>query len=329
MIPAAFATFLLAVAGPWGCSGDAEIEIDTDGDTTTSTTAASTRSGTVESHDTVVLSGTTSSSRGPTTGADSTAATAASVPEGGATVGRTDTAAARSPAHSGERAVSGTERTLPDIEVFNSLLGRAVSNRRINYSLFANNPAFDRLIADIAEAELSGLSPNARLAFWINAYNALVIRNVVDNPGISSPMDVPGFFDKHTFTVAGRSLTLNQIENEIIRPEFNEPLIHFGLVCAARSCPPLEPTAYTAAHVRARLADNARAYLASQFNQYDAASNTLRLSQIFEWYKKDFGGSDRGILDFVRKYGPASWKDKVNESTTVQYLQYDWTLNAK
>ncbi len=211
---------------------------------------------------------------------------------------------------------------------FSRLLSGAVANGRVDYAKFRGNKEFAAYLASIESASVASLSGDEQLAFWINAYNALVIKNVLDNPGMKRPTDVKGFFDGKKFKVAGSSLTLNEIENKMIREKFNEPLIHFGLVCAARSCPPLLPQAYSGATVRSQLASNASAYLASPYNRFDAAGNTLSLSKIFEWYKGDFG-DERGVRKFAKKNGTAQMKSSINADTKVTYMEYDWTLNGK
>ena len=219
-----------------------------------------------------------------------------------------------------------------DPAVFDRLLKANVSNGRVDYGAFKRSDEFARFLESLKTADPSTMATNEQLAFWINAYNALVIKNVNDNPGIKKPLDVAGFFDKKTFTAAGRTVTLNDIENTIIRPTFKEPLIHFGLVCAALSCPPLIPKAYTSANVREQLAENARSYLAdTKQNRWDAKTKTLSLSKIFEWYKVDFGDNDAGLIAFAKQYGPEAMRSGLEGagSPKVAFVEYDWTLNAK
>lgn len=216
-----------------------------------------------------------------------------------------------------------------DHSAFNTLLASAVRNGRVNYSAFRSSVLFTTYLRSLAAASVSSLSHDEILAFWINAYNACVIKNVIDHPGIKKPTDVKGFFDQIRFTVARRSVTLNNIENDIVRPAFNDPLIHFGLVCAAQSCPPLLSTAYTGATIRTMLRQNAVRYLAGSDNRWDASSKTLWLSKIFEWYAADFGGRG-GIVSFVSRYGTTRMKEGVKAGqVTVKYLDYDWTLNSR
>jgi hypothetical protein len=213
---------------------------------------------------------------------------------------------------------------------FNAILATAVSGGRVDYAKFKNNASFNAYLASLGTASVASLPGDEQLAFWINAYNAFVIKNVLDNPGMRRPTDVTAFFDVKKFKAAGRTLSLNDIENTIIRKQFRTPLIHFGLVCAARSCPPLLPSAYSGATVRAQLARNASAYLASQYNRYDASTQTLSLSKILDWYKDDFGG-EAGIKTFVKQYGTAAMKQALAAGPNVRvgYMEYDWTLNAK
>lgn len=252
---------------------------------------------------------------------------------GAAISDRTPTTAAATTATAKPNEAVGTGEMTPyNPAVFDGLLRANVANGKVDYGAFKSSGEFAGVLQSISTTSLDGMPANAKLAFWINAYNALVIKNVNDNPGIKQPLDVNGFFDKKKFSAAGRQVTLNQIENEIIRPTFKEPLIHFGLVCAARSCPPLITRAYTEGNVRSQLAANAEAYLAdTKQNRYDAGTKTLYLSKIFEWYKDDFGGNDAGLIEFAKKHGPSSMKTALASASgvTVKFNEYDWTLNKK
>jgi hypothetical protein len=207
-------------------------------------------------------------------------------------------------------------------------LRATVSNGSVDYTALRTNRDLATYVAALPSAAPAKLSTNDRLAFWINAYNALVLKSVVDHPRIARPLDVEGFFNARRHSVAGRSLTLNQIEHDIIRKEFSEPLVHFGLVCAAVSCPQILPEAYRGATVRAVLAANARRYLASSQNGVDRTRRVVRLSQIFEWYKADFGG-DRGLRAFLRTYAPATFTEVLSAGGTIEYRPYEWRLNGK
>ena len=168
----------------------------------------------------------------------------------------------------------------------------------------------------------------ARLAFWINAYNALTIHSVLPHwPGIKSVSNVYpkfAFFDRVVHVVGGKKYSLNQIENEIIRPRFNEPRIHAALNCASISCPPIQPFAFTAK----KLSQLDRAF--GDFandparNLVDVEKDQVRLSQIFNWYGKDFvqaGGPHKYIAPFVKD---EKKKAVLLAAKKVDFLKYDW-----
>ena len=318
---------LLVSLGLWtGCGEKVDVNIETNKDSAkVSEAEGSATTAETGSSDTSVLIGgngtpSSSSSTSPTTSSGTTGET----PSGTA---------------SDQTTTSGTnvgpgddEMTAYSPALFDQLLKKNVSNGRVDYASFSKSAEFVRFLQSLVTANPSKMSKNEQLAFWINAYNALVIKNVNDNPGIKQPLDVDGFFDKKQFAVAGKTLTLNDIENTIIRPTFKEPLIHFGLVCAAVSCPPLITKAYTGENVRSLLAENARNYLAdSKQNKWDGSSSTLSLSKIFEWYKADFGDSDAGLIAFAKQYGPSSMKSGLESESgaNVKFLEYDWKLNRK
>lgn len=216
----------------------------------------------------------------------------------------------------------------PDHGALDRVLRASVREGRVDYASLRDSRDLAHYVTALATATPSKLSQADRLAFWINAYNAIVLKCVVDHPSIKSPLDVPGFFDKRRHRVAGAQLTLNQIEHEIIRREFKDPLIHFGLVCAALSCPPIIGEAYRGRTVQARLAENARRFLASAQNTVDIRRRTIALSKIFEWYRDDFGG-ETGLRRFLRLYGTKSMREVLDRDAAIVYREYDWRLNAR
>jgi hypothetical protein len=128
----------------------------------------------------------------------------------------------------------------------------------------------------------------------------------------------------------GRTFSLDFVEHEILRKRFKEPRIHFALVCAARSCPPLRAEAYTGARLEAQLSDQARTFIAAtpSANRVDVAARTVYLSPIFGWYKADFG-PDLGR--FLARYLPAGAARALLESGQFKVVEteYDWSLNGK
>jgi len=175
------------------------------------------------------------------------------------------------------------------------------------------------------------------LAYWMNAYNAFVMRGVVDNYPTRSVRDLGalyGFFRHKDYTAGGARMSLVQLENEIIRKRYHEPRIHFGIVCASISCPRLSRQAFTADNLETQLDQLARQFVNERRNlTIDSSSNEVILSAIFKWYKEDFersaDGSQKTILDFVGRYAnPGNRKllDSLRKSR-IKYYDYDWSIN--
>ncbi len=172
------------------------------------------------------------------------------------------------------------------------------------------------------------------LAFWINAYNALTIKGVLDHYPTTSVRKVKlfgGFFSRIKFQVGGRSYTLDNIEHDIIRYDFSDPRVHFALVCASLGCPILESRAFVPETLEKRL-DNATANFINNPEKVrlDRENGVLHLSQIFEWYTEDFEDTHGTVINFISEYLPevdaAFLKE---EEVEIQYLEYDWSLNAQ
>ena len=172
------------------------------------------------------------------------------------------------------------------------------------------------------------------LAFWINAYNALTIKGVLDHYPTTSVRKIKlfgGFFSRIKFQVGGRSYTLDNIEHNIIRYEFGDPRIHFALVCASLGCPILEKRAFAPETLEKRL-DNATANFINNPEKVrlDHENGVLHLSQIFEWYAEDFEDTHGSVINFISEYLPeADAAFLKKEEVQIQYLKYDWSLNAQ
>jgi hypothetical protein len=190
-------------------------------------------------------------------------------------------------------------------------------------------------------------SESDSLAFWINAYNMLtidlIVREWVARKGrLKSIKDIPDAWSRPKWTVLGRSLTLDQIEHDILRKEFREPRIHFALVCASKSCPALRPTEFRAEFLDAQLDSAAREFvLDPSRNDFTPRGGAIRISKIFDWYEKDFVGvySDAtyerlygkelgAVLAYVGRFLPAETVSALRaKRVRVKYLPYDWSLN--
>ncbi len=174
-----------------------------------------------------------------------------------------------------------------------------------------------------------------RLAYWINAYNAYMVKLVLDHYPLGSVREIGllpfAAFKDHFIPLEklrGEKLSLDDVENRILRKEIGEQLIHFGIVCASRSCPVLRNEAYRASEVMAQLEAAARSFLASDRNRFDPEHHKAELSSIFKWFHEDFERTGT-LLQFVARYAPPAVASHLAEpGWTIEYLDYDWSLNG-
>lgn len=216
--------------------------------------------------------------------------------------------------------------------VFDSLLQLNVSGGRVFYEGF-DIPAFAAYRERLAAAQPGVWSRDEQLAFWLNAWNASVIAIVLRYPGVRVVSNAEGFFDRDSVQVAGRMLTLDAMEKDIIRPLFRDPLVYFGMMRPAVSSPRLPNRAFRVATVRRILRQQARSFLRSEEGAVlDVGSNVLMLSRIFEWCRDDFETDGRTLLDFVVQYvrdTEAAYIAVHRKELTVRFLPYDWRLNGR
>lgn len=175
-------------------------------------------------------------------------------------------------------------------------------------------------------------SNDERLAYWINAYNAFTIQLILDNAdkGITSIKDIGSKikvpfvntpWDVKFITIGGKKMDLNNIEHGIIRKEFDEPRIHFALVCAAKSCPPLRNEAFVASRLKKQLQEQGVKFI-NDASKNKITPNSAKVSKILDWYGGDFKKSK---VDIINDYS----KVKVNQNATISYMDYNWSLNGK
>lgn len=224
-----------------------------------------------------------------------------------------------------------------DHSTFNELLIDYVDGGYFDYREFVNNPGdvkkLNQYRQRLSRVEADDLSRDEALAYWMNLYNASTVHLIAKNYPVDSIKNLGGWvqsvFDKKFIPTQRGKLSLNNVEHDIIRPTFDEPRIHFALVCAAKSCPPLRYEAYTADELDSQLADQAHRFLSSKMNQFTLSNGSLslELSSIFYWYGEDFGGED-GIADYLRNHLPSKQADLIEEDRYgISYRDYDWSLN--
>ena len=221
-----------------------------------------------------------------------------------------------------------------DHDRFDRVLQTYVNSRgQVNYTALKNNPQeLETYLDTLAVMSPEDLPSQDQLAFWINAYNALTIKGIIDHYPTTSVRKIKplrGFFYRLKFKVGGKSYTLNEIEHDIIRSEFVESRIHFVLVCASGGCPVLENRAFFPDTLEERLENATFNFISNPEKvRLDRVNRVLYLSKIFNWYEEDFEGTHDGIIDFITNYLSETDAEFLKqEEVTIQYLDYDWTLN--
>ena len=186
-------------------------------------------------------------------------------------------------------------------------------------------------ISYLSKVKVTSLNKNEQMAYWINMYNALTIKVILDNypvdsiRKISSGLFSPGPWKLKLITVEGFNLTLNQIEHEILRPIWKDKRIHYAVNCANIGYPNLLITPFTGTNVNNQLDFAAKTYIQHP-RGLTIDGNTLRLSSIYKWYKEDFG-IKQDLLKHLAEYSADSKKESIlNWKGSIKY-SYDWNLN--
>lgn len=209
---------------------------------------------------------------------------------------------------------------------------------RVNYQAWQAEsvPELRDWLNQVSQLHPQHLLLPQQLALWLNLYNALVILQVLERYpirsirptywGIPNWLTFFRFFQRSVYTFNEQSYSLNLIEHGILRQQFNEPRIHFALVCAAIGCPLLRNQAYFPDIVQTQLAEDAQRFITNPEKvRYDAPSQTLYCSKIFKWYGEDFLESADSIPQYIAPYLGLS----LTASTPMRYLDYNWQLNQR
>jgi hypothetical protein len=228
----------------------------------------------------------------------------------------------------------------------------------VHYRAVRGSEEFERykdLTRGLKSIDLRSLQErNQRLAFWINIYNTAVIHGVIELGLEKSVKEFSGFFDRVMYEIGGFHFSLNEMEHGILRgnrtrpygilkpfrkkdprTEFAiiplDPRIHFALVCGARSCPPI--SFYDAEQIDFQLQLAAESFVNSSQVKVLLEERIIFISKIFKWYKTDFGGSDRALIDLLLKSLDEGEKktflQENRDKVKIQYQPYDWNLNQE
>ncbi|MFH2138013.1 MAG: DUF547 domain-containing protein [Candidatus Omnitrophota bacterium] len=215
-----------------------------------------------------------------------------------------------------------------DHSLYAQTLRISVVEGLVNYTgLKMNSLNLDRyltLVGAMNPRALDIMTRNEKTAFYINVYNARTLQVILEHYPVSSIKEIPGVWNKIKFKIAGKQITLDEIEHGILRAESKDPRIHFALVCAAKGCPGLRNTPFTEKNFPAQLNDAGRKFLNDKTkNRLDKENNILYLSSIFKWFKEDFGN----VKNFIEKYMSKNDIEFIEKNRPKIRYQYDWSLN--
>ena len=226
-----------------------------------------------------------------------------------------------------------------DHSVFDRILNTYVNDQGlVDYNGIAGDPSFKSYMESLKTAQTDSMSRDGQLAFWINAYNAVTIDKVIKWKPKKSVREtfVPGvwtgtkFITSREHIVAGEQLSQDDIEHEILRKQLKEPRIHFAIVCASSSCPPLPRFAYTEDNVQTKLEEETRKYINSERGtRFDPAKSVLHLSKLFDWFAGDFEYKAGSVLNFIKPYLDEQGRAFLDKKPEIKFLPYDWALNAQ
>ncbi len=219
---------------------------------------------------------------------------------------------------------------------YNQVLKTHVKEGLVDYKSIKANPGvlnnYLDTLSKVDEAAFNKWSEKQRLTYLINLYNAATIKLIVDNYPVKSIRDInkagEGPWKLNVVNLFGKKISLDALEDEIIRKDYNEPRIHFALVCAAIACPKLPGWAFVPSNLEEQLAVRTKLYLEDKsINKVDEKSRTIFLSSIFDWFAEDFKKTHGTVLDFVKEYLPVAEASKLSSDYSKKFTEYDWNLN--
>ncbi len=253
------------------------------------------------------------------------------------------TALAQTPRDLLATAAKGSTKTV-DHSVWDRLLKTYVKPgadglNRVDYAAFKSggHAALKDYIRSLQAVDLSTLDRPEQFALLANLYNAKTVDIVLDHYPVKSIRDISlgggllgvftsGPWKAKVLEMKGVPLSLNDIEHGMLRPVFKDPRVHYAVNCASVGCPNLGTEAFTGAKLDAQLDAAARAYVNNPRGARFGPEG-LVVSSIYDWYQKDFGGSDEGVIKHLKAYAEPALAKKLAKTTSIADYTYDWSLN--
>lgn len=234
-----------------------------------------------------------------------------------------------------------------DYITYGSVLQKFVVGELVDYrALNEDRGSLDDFVsqlATISKSDLEKMSKPEKMAFWINAYNSLTLRSIIDAYPVESIKDINGVWDKKKWKVAGRSVTLDQIEHEILRPVFKDARVHFAVNCASIGCPPLMNKPFLPDLLDQQLDLMTRRFVNHpKRNKIDPDKKLINTSELFSWFGDDFisglnnpdiypnlSREDAAVISFIFNYIDSAKIIAIDPDLdwSLAYDEYDWNLN--
>lgn len=206
----------------------------------------------------------------------------------------------------------------------------------VDYAAFraGGRAELEKTITDLTALPISSYNRNEQFAYWVNLYNAVTIKVILDHYPVETIRDIdisPGLFasgpwDKELVSVEGEDLSLNDIEHRILRPIWDDPRIHYAVNCASIGCPNLAVDAYEGEKLEPMLEAAARAYI-NDPRGVTIDGNTVTVSKIYDWFQEDFGSSTQSVLAHLKSYAAPDLAERLKAIGDIQGTAYDWSLN--
>ena len=238
-------------------------------------------------------------------------------------------------------AVAASINTVEDARaVYADILSTYVENvDGINFFAYGEVTPADQAklrayVASLEERGVEGLSRDAQMAFWYNLYNAKTIEVILEAYPVKSIKSVgslinQGPWNNKNMNVKGfGEMSLNDIEHETLRANWDEPRIHYAVNCASFGCPNLKATPWTAETLEADMEQAASDYI-NHPRGFRVENGKVTASSIFNWYKVDFGDTNEGVLEHARRYAKGDLKTALDAATTINKFEYNWNLNEQ
>ena len=194
--------------------------------------------------------------------------------------------------------------------------------------------SLDTYLQQLQKVKISSLNKEEQQAYWVNLYNSLTVKVILDHYPVKSIMDIdisPGLFsngpwDAKLLQIEEEEMSLNDIEHRILRPIFKDNRLHYALNCASLGCPNLQPVAFTSSNIEELLETSSKEYINSPRGA-QFIKNKLQVSSIYKWFQVDFGGSEEGVINHLQKYATDNLANTLKTYKKGLRFDYDWGLN--